>query len=50
MFGRRPLVLAIAASTRNPANTIATTSGRSAIVNTFHRTGQLRGDQDGGRC
>ena len=46
---RRPLALAIAPWMRSTPNTVANTSGTSTIAKTFQRTGQLLGDQAGGR-
>ncbi len=46
---RRPLELAIPPWIRNPPNTIASSSGTTAMATTFHPTGQLPNDQAGGR-
>ncbi|BBX39986.1 hypothetical protein MSIM_14370 [Mycobacterium simiae] len=46
---RKPLELAIASLTRSPPNSPAKISGTSTMARTFHRTGQLLGDQAGGR-
>ena len=46
---RRPLEFAIAPLTRSAPKIDASISGTSTIARTFHRTGQLLGDQAGGR-
>jgi hypothetical protein len=46
---RRPLELAIVPWTRSAPNTVVNANGTSTIARTFQRTGQLLGDQAGGR-
>jgi hypothetical protein len=47
---RRSRASVMAPAIRNPPKTIANTNGTAAMATTFHRTGQLRSDQEAGRC